>query len=86
MPPLSPKKKPVETNRPLQPKVEITDPLRAHIAAELEKADLRLQKKYAKTLVAQEEEIRRLNEELAEERKNKVNVIIGTVTPPNHNS
>ena len=56
--------------------MKITDPIREHIAAELEKADLRLQKKYAKTLVSQEEEIRRLKEELAEEKKNKVNVIV----------
>jgi len=74
--PVTPKKKPVKKNRPLQAKVKTTDPIRAHIAAELDKADLRLQKKYAKTLVAQEEEIRMLKEELAKEKGNKVQVVV----------
>ena len=86
MSPISSKKKPIKKDLPLNKKVEITDPIRAHIAAELEKSDLRLQKKYAKTLVAQEEEILRLREELEKEKKNKVIVSFSSVEPPNHNA
>lgn len=47
MSPITPKKNPVKNDLKLKPEMQKTDTMREHIAAELEKAELRLQKKYA---------------------------------------
>ena len=76
MRPITPKKNPVKNDLKLKPEVQKADTMREHIASELEKAELRLQKKYAKTLVAQEEEIRYLREELAKKKDSRVHLVI----------
>lgn len=78
MPPLAPIRKPVDENLslPLDANMKNADPLQAQIISEQRKEIARLQKLLAKTEVKKDSEIAGLKAKLAEEKKNKVKVIV----------
>ena len=73
MPPLSAKKKPVKANQILQVKLPKEN---LHTLAEYKKENLRLHKLYTKKIVKLESENNQLRATLAEEKKNRIHVVI----------
>ena len=78
MSPLSAKKKPLQTNLPLKLKVKQADMLQKQIISEQRKEIARLQKLLAKKEVKHDSEIAWLKAALAEEKKNKIQVVISS--------
>lgn len=76
MPPLTTIKDPVKKNMPLDLKVNHADSLAKQENAELKKEVTRLQKLLAKSEIKHFSEIAKYKAKLAEERKNKINIII----------
>lgn len=71
--PITPKKKPVKKDRPLKPKAK---PENLYAVAEYKKEITRLQKLLAKNEAKYFSEIEALKAKLAEEKKNKINVVL----------
>lgn len=74
--PVTPKKKPVKKNVPLKSKVKQVDPLQTQIIAEQRKEIARLRKLVAKIEVKKDSQISGLKAKLAEEKKNKIRVVV----------
>ena len=76
MPPLATKKKPIQKNVPLNLKMKQANALQAQIISEQRKEIARLQKLLAKKEVKHDSEIAGYKAQLAEEKKNKIHVVL----------